>query len=89
MRLEATCREFKKKLAAAEACTRCKGGRNERTSTTVVQLPKFDGSMPWIVLHHYLKAMAYHKGWAAHELAMHLLALVSQLKQDVRTSVGC
>jgi hypothetical protein len=43
IQLETTHQEFRKQMAAAETCMRCKGSRNIGTNTAVMKLSKFDG----------------------------------------------
>jgi hypothetical protein len=52
--------ELETPFVSAEAQSRCVGGGNMRISTAVVQLPKFDGSMSWMLFHCQSEAMADH-----------------------------
>lgn len=51
-------------LVAVEVWTRPGGGRNAGTSTVLVKLPTFDGSMSCTLLHLQFQAVADHNSWA-------------------------
>jgi hypothetical protein len=81
--IEATWRELEARLAEVDARAGRAGGSGTGSSSTMVNPPKFDGSVPWAVFHRQFEAAAAQNNWTQSERAAHLLSTLRGKAADI------